>query len=181
MLACQTVLDQSATGQLRSAVPKLAYSRHLLGVQTCRRLFIVCKMPRRVIHLDWCLQQRIAIHFCVKIGLTVAETIHGIQVAYTPPLSERQIQWWFASFTAGRREVVDLPCAPKPKSTRNPRTIRHVRRTVEADRCLTVREVAEHMDLHPSITHRIIYHDLGLRRKCAKFVPHLLTAAHRMQ
>ncbi len=129
-------------------------------------------MPRRVIELDSRLQQRIAIHFCVKIRLTVAETIQGIQLVYTPPLSER-ICWWFAEFSAGHREVVDLPRAAKAKSTHNPRMIRRVRRTVEADRRLTVREVATHMDLHPSITHRIIYQDLKLRRKCAKFVPRL--------
>jgi len=67
--------------------------------------------------------------------------------------------------------------AGRPPPT--PRRLAHVREIIHADRCLTIREVAEDVGIAFGMCQKILTEDLQMRRVSAKFVPRLLTAEQK--
>ncbi|UYV84537.1 hypothetical protein LAZ67_X002498 [Cordylochernes scorpioides] len=70
-----------------------------------------------------------------------------------------------------------------PEHFNNRRKINEVEKMILANRRITVREVAEDLNISIGSCHSIFINDLGMRRVAAKFVPKLLNCAqkqHRM-
>ena len=124
------------------------------------------------------IQQRINVLFCVKLGLSLKETREKMNVAYgTNSLSYSRIQFWYRTFEGGRICVVDLPRAAKVRTGRSDENIQAVRNTLALDKRLTIDDILEFTGIKTGNIQRILKLDLGLVRKCARFVPHLLTGA----
>ncbi len=137
---------------------------------------------KRYKELSLKLAQHINIYFCVKIGLTKRETVEGIELVYgTNSLSRRRIRHWHGAFSNGRTVLVDLHREARAMSGRSRANIRAVQRLVSADRRLNVRALAAQANLSKSTVHSILWKDLHLVRKSAKFVPHLLSPANLRQ
>ncbi len=126
------------------------------------------------------LLQRVNIHFCVKLGWTFQEIKHALQVCYNQEiLADRSIHRWITQFHAGHTLVVDRPRVPKGKSGRCPRNIRKVEDAVSNDRRVTIREISVKTGLARTTVQRILRKDLKLNKRCATFVPAVLTDAHK--
>ncbi len=122
------------------------------------------------------LQQRINIWFCVKIGLSLQDTKAAVDLVYgETSLSVCRIRFWYRQFSEGRTTIVDLQRGHKGHSARSQANVDKVKAVVEADRRATVTHIAKETQLSVASVHRILTKDLQLLKKCAKYVPRLLT------
>ncbi len=127
------------------------------------------------------LQQRVNIHFCVKMGWTFAEIRNALHTCYNTVLGDRSIHKWILQFRAGRTVVVDKPRAPRGKSGRSQRNIRRVEDLIAADRRVTVHELSVKSGISTGSVHRIVRKDLKLKKRCSTFVPAVLTETYKQR
>ncbi|UYV79403.1 K02A2.6-like [Cordylochernes scorpioides] len=86
-------------------------------------------------------------------------------------------------FSEGREDVNDEGRAGRPSTSTADEKINEVEKMILANRRITVREVAEDLNISIGSCHSIFINDLGMRRVAAKFVPKLLNCdqkQHRM-
>ncbi|KAG5338020.1 SETMR methyltransferase, partial [Acromyrmex heyeri] len=81
---------------------------------------------------------------------------------------------WYKMFSEGREDVNDEERARRPSTSTTDENIDEVKKIVLANRRITVREVAEDLNISIGSCHSIFTNDLGMRRVAAKFVPKLL-------
>ncbi|UYV66476.1 hypothetical protein LAZ67_4001822 [Cordylochernes scorpioides] len=77
-------------------------------------------------------------------------------------------------FSEGREDVNDEERAGRPSTSTTDEKINEVEKLILANRRITVREVAEDLNISIGLCHSIFINDLGMRRVAAKFVPKLL-------
>ncbi|UYV78760.1 hypothetical protein LAZ67_16002673 [Cordylochernes scorpioides] len=83
----------------------------------------------------------------------------------------------------GREDVNDEERAGRPSTSTTDEKINEVEKMILANRRITVREVAEDLNISIGSCHSIFINDLGMRRVAGKFVPKLLNCdqkQHRM-
>ncbi len=143
------------------------------------------EIMRRVAEISSFLKQRIVIEFCVLIGKPAAETMLLLDRAYgAATLKKSQIFYWHKSFLNGRQDVLDKPRAPRRKTGRSAENVEKVKELIEGDRRLSVTGLSGLTGIPATSVFRILTKDLCLKRRSAKFVPHLLTPAqqtHRLE
>ncbi|UYV78427.1 hypothetical protein LAZ67_16001318 [Cordylochernes scorpioides] len=86
-------------------------------------------------------------------------------------------------FSEGREDVNDEERAGRPSTSTTDEKINEVEKMILANRRITVREVAEDLNISIGSCHSNFINDLGMRRVAAKFVPKLLNCdqkQHRM-
>ncbi|UYV65551.1 hypothetical protein LAZ67_3004671 [Cordylochernes scorpioides] len=86
-------------------------------------------------------------------------------------------------FSEGREDVNDEERARRPSTSTTDEKINEVEKMILANRRITVRGVAEDLNISIGSCHSIFINDLGMRRVAAKFVPKLLNCdqkQHRM-
>lgn len=121
------------------------------------------------------MEQRINIKFCFKLGKTAAETYEMLKQVYgEEALSRSRTFEWFKRFRDGRESVEDDPHTGRPQSVRTPEAIEKVRDMVKCDRRLTIRVLANELNMDKETVRRILTQDLGKRKICSRFVPHHL-------
>ena len=134
---------------------------------------------KRPTELSWKLVQRINIFFCVKLGWTQAHTILVIQQVYgCDSLCRTSIRKWFNSFKNRRTQLVDLQRAPRRKTGQSQGNIDQIKALVAADRRVTVSSLQAQTGLPHGTVHNILKKDLKLKKKCARFIPRVLTPRH---
>jgi len=126
------------------------------------------------------MQQRVCIDFCFRLGKTGAETYEMLQATFGEScLSRSKTFEWYSRFKSGRRSFEDDPGPGRPSTSHTEETVAHVREIIRADRCLTIREVAEEVRIAFGTCQKILTEDVQMRRVTAKFVPRLLTAEQK--
>ncbi len=126
--------------------------------------------------------QRINIQFCVSLHWNALQTIGAIEHVFGDgSLSRSRIRYWHNAFLSGRTTVVDLFRSPKAKSGRSAANIARIKQLIEGDRRLTVKGLEAQTGICHSVIHNILRKDLGLCRKTAKFVPHLLSGENQRE
>lgn len=117
-------------------------------------------------------EQRCAIKFCFKLGHNATETCEKVQQAYGESvLSRAQVFRWFKAFSEGRESIEDEPRSGRPSSAKSDENVTRVRDLVRSDRRLTVRMIAEELNLNHTSVHQILTNELEMRKICAKMVP----------
>ncbi|EGI59805.1 FLJ37770-like protein, partial [Acromyrmex echinatior] len=76
---------------------------------------------------------------------------------------------WYKMFSEGREDVNDEERAGRPSTSTTDENIDEVKKIVLANRRITVREVAEDLNISIGSCHSIFTNDLGMRRVAAKF------------
>ncbi|KAG5333234.1 SETMR methyltransferase, partial [Acromyrmex charruanus] len=98
-----------------------------------------------------------------------------LTVAYGEATLDRSnVYRWYKMFSEGREDVNDEERAGHPSTSTTDENIDEVKKIVLANRRITVREVAEDLNISIGSCHSIFTNDLGMRRVAAKFVPKLL-------
>lgn len=121
-------------------------------------------------------EQRVCIKFCQKLGDTCAATYEKIQRAFgDEAMSRARVYEWYKRFRDGRTSVDSEERSGRPSTSTNEVMVNTVRAVIRDDRRLTVREVAEDLNLSYGSVQTILTENLGMRRVSAKFVPRLLT------
>ncbi|UYV69704.1 hypothetical protein LAZ67_7000325 [Cordylochernes scorpioides] len=130
------------------------------------------------------MDQRTCIKFCVKNEIKCADAFRMLTVAYgEAPLDRSNVYPWYKMFSEGREDVNDEERAGRPSTSTTDEKINEVEKMILANRRITVREVAEDLNISIGSCHSIFINDLGTRRVAAKFVPKLLNCdqkQHRM-
>ncbi|UYV75705.1 EPM2AIP1 [Cordylochernes scorpioides] len=128
--------------------------------------------------------QRTCIKFCVKNEIKCADAFRMLTVAYGEATLDRSnVYRWYKMFSEGREDVNDEERAGRPSTSTTDEKINEVEKMILANRRITVREVAEDLNISIGSCHSIFINDLGMRRVAAKFVPKLLNCdqkQHRM-
>ncbi|UYV80606.1 hypothetical protein LAZ67_19000937 [Cordylochernes scorpioides] len=130
------------------------------------------------------MNQRTCIKFCVKNEIKCADAFRMLTVAYGEATLDRiNLYRWYKMFSEGREDVNDEERAGRPSTSTTDEKINEVEKMILANRRITVREVAEDLNISIGSCHSIFINDLGMRRVAAKFVPKLLNCEqkqHRM-
>ncbi|UYV81324.1 hypothetical protein LAZ67_20000772 [Cordylochernes scorpioides] len=130
------------------------------------------------------MDQRTCIKFCVKNEIKCADAFQMLTVAYGEATLDRSnVYRWCKMFSEGREDVNDEERAGRPSTSTTDEKINEVEKLILANRRITVREVAEDLNISIGSFHSIFINDLGMRRVVAKFVPKLLNCdqkQHRM-
>ncbi|UYV85044.1 hypothetical protein LAZ67_X004391 [Cordylochernes scorpioides] len=130
------------------------------------------------------MDQRTCINFCVKNEIKCADAFRMLTVAYGEATLDRSnVYRWYKMFSEGREDVNDEERAGRPSTSTTDEKINEVEKMILANRRITVREVAEDLNISIGSCHSIFINDLGMRRVAAKFVPKLLNCdqkQHRM-
>jgi len=116
-------------------------------------------------------EQRVAIKFCFKAGLSATETLVLVHEAYgNEALNRSNVFRRYSRFPDRRELTEDDERGGRPKSTQTEVNIAAVADLVKNDHRITSRMVAESLNIP-----KILKEDLGKRKLCACFVLHSLT------
>lgn len=119
------------------------------------------------------LTQRVCIWFAVKLGWEFPEIRQSLRRCFGRRiLCRSRIYHWIEQFKSGRAWIVDLQRQPKRRRARSARNIRQVEDLVTQDRRITIPRIMLQTGLKATSVHRILTKDLGLRKKCAKYIPY---------
>jgi hypothetical protein len=125
-------------------------------------------------------EQRVAIKFCFKTGLSATETLVLVQKACGDEALDRSnVFRWYSRFRDRRELVEDDERGGRPKSTRTEVNIAAVADLIKSDRRIASRMIEESLNIPKAVVLRILKEDLGKRKLCACFVPHCLTPEQR--
>jgi len=101
-------------------------------------------------------EQRVAIKFCFKAGLSATETLVLEQKAYRI----EDLNRWYSRFR-DIRELEEDERSGRPKSTRTEVNIADVSDLVKNDRHIASRMIAESLNIPKTVVLRILKEDLG--------------------
>ena len=104
------------------------------------------------------IEQRVSLKFCVSNGITATESLKMLQKCFGE------------SFSGGREVVENLPHASHPSTSVNDDNIAKVKKIVLKNRHVSIREVAEALNISYGSTQHIVVHVLGMKRVAARLV-----------
>jgi len=84
-------------------------------------------------------------------------------------------------FTEGRESVTDEERSGRPTTSRTEENIAKIRHNVRENRRLTVRSIAEQVNIDRRTVRKILTEDLDMRKVCAKMVPKELTEEQKQR
>jgi len=96
-------------------------------------------------------------------------------------LSRTQVFQWYAQFKTGRTSADDGKHTGRPTSCTTPETVARIQELIRQDRCRTIRNIPEEVEVGYGTCQRILTEELGMHRVAAKFVPRILTADQKQQ
>ncbi|XP_071649994.1 protein GVQW3-like [Temnothorax longispinosus] len=118
------------------------------------------------------LQQRVCIKFCVKNGLNGARTLEMLKKCFGNDTLEKTVVYqWHERFRSGRKSVKDDKRSGRPSTSKTDENVDKVKEIVVKNRKLTIRELAEDLNIAYGSVQDILVNDLGFRRVAAKLVP----------
>ena len=88
---------------------------------------------------------------------------------------------WHARFKTDRTSVDDDGHTGRPTSCTTPETVARIQELIRQDRRLTIRDIAEEVEVGYGTCQRVLTEELGMHRVAAKFVPRILTADQKQQ
>jgi len=125
-------------------------------------------------------EQRVAIKFCLKAGLSATEALVLAQMTHgNEVLNRSNVFRWYSRFRDGRELAEDEKRDGRPKSTRTEVIIAAVADLVKNDHGIASRMIAESLNIPKTVVLPILKENLGKRKFCARFVPHSLTPEQR--
>jgi len=84
-------------------------------------------------------------------------------------------------FSEGRESVTDEERSRRPATSRTEENTAKVRRIVRENSRLTVRSIAEQVNIYRETVREILTGDLDMRKVCAKMVPKELTEERKQR
>ncbi|KAM7236005.1 hypothetical protein CapIbe_013191 [Capra ibex] len=124
---------------------------------------------------DRYLEQRISIKFCVKLNKSASETHHLLKEAYGDEVMSRaRVFDWHKRFKKGREDIRDDARSGRPVTHRTDENIKKVKDLVCSNRQLTVRMMAEELNLDKETVRLILKENLNMRKVSAKVISGIL-------
>jgi len=82
---------------------------------------------------------------------------------------------WVKRFSEGRESITEEERSGRPATSRTEENIEKVRQIVRENRRLTVRSIAEQVNINRETVRNTLTEDLDMRKLCAKMIPKELT------
>lgn len=124
---------------------------------------------------DRYLEQRISIKFCVQLSKSASETHHLLKEAYGDEVMSRaRVFDWHKRFKEGRKDVRDDARSGRPVTHRTDENIQKVKDLVCSNRQLTVRMMAEELNLDKETVRLILKENLNMRKVSTKAISGIL-------
>ena len=98
-----------------------------------------------------------------------------MQVYGENAMKKTAVYKWVKRFSEGRESVTDEERSGRPATGRTKENIANVRQIVRENRRLTVRSIAEQVNIDRVTVMKILTEDFDMRKVCAKMVPRELT------
>jgi len=115
-------------------------------------------------------KQRTNIKFLVKLGKSGNEIREmTVQVYGDNAVKKTAVYKWVKSFSVGREIVTDEERSGRPATSRTEEKITKIRQILPENRWLTVRSIAEQVNIDRETVRKILAEDLELRKVCAKW------------
>jgi len=94
-----------------------------------------------------------------------------VQVYGDNAMKKSAVYKWVKRFSEGRKSVTDEERSGRPATSTTEENIAEVRQFVRENRRLTVRSIAEQVNIDRETVRKILTEDLHMRKLCAKIVP----------
>ena len=122
------------------------------------------------------LEQRAYVKIAVLRGQNAREC-HAqlLQAVGDRALPYRTVARWVAAFESGREASKDKPRTGRPRTVRTDVSRAIIQQCLENDRRWSLQELATETGIDQATVHKILRHDLHMRKIAAKWVPHALT------
>jgi len=104
-----------------------------------------------------------------------------VQVYVDNAMKKTAVYKWVKRFSEGRESVTDEERSGWPKTRRTEENIPKVRQIVHENHWLTVRSIAEQVNIDRETVREILTEDLDMRKVCAKMVPKELTKEQKQR
>ena len=88
---------------------------------------------------------------------------------------------WVKRFSEGRESVTDKEGSGRPATSRTEENIAQVHQIVRENCRLTVRSIAEQVNIDRETVRKILTEDLDMRKVCVKMVPKELTEEQKQR
>ena len=98
-----------------------------------------------------------------------------VQVYGDNAMKKTAVYKWVKSFSEGKESITDEERSGWPATNRTEENIAKVRQIVHENRRLTVRSIAEQVNINREKVRKTLTEDLDMRKVCAKMVPKELT------
>jgi len=98
-----------------------------------------------------------------------------VQVYGDNAMKKTVVYNWVKRFSEGRKSVSDEGTSGQPATSRTEENIAKVRQIVHENCWLTVRSIAEQVNIDRETVWKILTENLDMRKVCAKMVPKELT------
>ena len=121
-------------------------------------------------------EQRVYCKIQAQLGFPPTEIHAHLRKVYgNGALKYATVCKWVRHFNDGRESTENDPRVGRPVSVLTEKNVATVKTLMEEDACYTVQEIEELSGIHSSSVLKILHKQLGLRKICACWVPHLLT------
>jgi len=112
----------------------------------------------------------------VKLGKSATGTYDLLKKVYDDEcLSRTQVFEWFERFKEGREEIGDNQRPGHPSTSKTDTNIENVSEIVQQNRHLSIRAVAELINIDKETVWQILHNNFNMKKVCSKMVPRLLS------
>jgi len=128
------------------------------------------------------LEQQMNITFLVKLGKGGNKIREMLQQVYGDnAMKKTAVYKWVKSFSEGRESVTDEERSGQPATSRTVENIAKICQIVRENRWLTIRNIAEQVNIDRETIRKILTEDLDIRKVCAKMIPKELTEEQKQR
>jgi len=121
-------------------------------------------------------EQHVNVKFCLKLGKSATETYDLLKKVYGDEcLSRTQVFERLKRFKEGREEIEDYQRHDRPSTSKTGANIEKVGEFVRQRRGLSIRAVAEFINIDKETVRQILHNNFNMKKVCSKMVPRLLT------
>jgi len=122
--------------------------------------------------LDLKVEQRVNIKFLLELKQNTAESFWMLSEVYGEERSSRaRVFEWHKRFRGGREDVVDDDRPERSTTYSTDKNVEKIDKIIRRDRRLSVRAVAETVNIYRESVRKIFVENLNMRKVCAKMVP----------
>ncbi len=118
--------------------------------------------------------QQACVWFCFQEWSSAAETMRMKFVFKDKYYSRCSIFRWHKEFAQGHQKLGDFMRSGAPRKARTPAKIQQCKNLVTQNRWMGIHQLSNQLSISYGTTSTILHKDLGLDKKVAKLVPHLL-------
>ena len=104
-----------------------------------------------------------------------------VQVHGDSAMKKTAVYKWAKRFAEGRESVTDEERSGRPETSRTEENIAKVHQILRENCRLTVRSIAERVNVDRETVRKILTEDLDMRKVCARMVPKQLTEKQKLR